>query len=262
MKDDHSFGMMAVFSGRGRKTSRKGVVTVLEMMRRDIVHFGRRMHADGLVVGTAGNISCRVPGREEVAITPSGFPYNELQPDDIPILDLEGNVLREGRPPSTEWRLHLAIYRARPDVGAVIHTHEVYSSVLAVLRIPLPPVVEELVHYVGGQIEVAAYAPSQSEELSRSVVMALGNKAAALMANHGNVSCGKDLSGAYHVCQLVGRVAKIYVFASLLGKPSALPGAVIEQERREFERNQRVGEEAPAKGGDDLDHTHRFIIHS
>lgn len=209
---------------------------VLQTIRKEIVAFARRMHAEGLVAGTAGNVSSRVPGEEKIAITPSGLPYEEMQPDDVPILDLNGTVVVESKAPSTEWRLHLAIYRARPDVGAIIHTHEIYSSVLAVLHVPLPPIVEELVHYVGGQVEVAEYAPSQSPELSRNVVAALGGRAAALIANHGNICCGGDLTQAFHVCQLVGRVARVYILASLMGRPIPIPDVVVERGRLEFEK--------------------------
>lgn len=211
----------------------------VQTIRKEVVAFARKMYADGLVVGTAGNLSSRVPGEERVAITPSSLPYEEMEPDDVPILDLSGAVVVTGRAPSVEWRLHLAIYQARPDVGAIFHTHGVYSSVLAALHLPLPPIVEELAHYVGGQIEVAEYAPSQSPELSRNVVVALGGKAAALIANHGKVCCGEDLTSAYHVCQLVERVAHVHILACLLGKPIPIPAEVIEKERLEFEKRKK-----------------------
>ncbi len=212
-----------------------------QTIRGEVVTFARRMHTDGLVVGTAGNLSARVPGEERIAITPSNFPYEEMKLDDVPILDLSGAIVVAGRAPSVEWRLHLAIYQARPDVGAIFHTHGVYSSVLAALHLPLPPIVEELVHHVGGQVEVAEYAPSQSPELSCNVVAALGGKAAALMANHGNLCCGQGLASAYHVCQLVERVAHMHILACLLGKPIPIPAEVIEKERLEFERGKRKG---------------------
>lgn len=211
----------------------------VQTIRKEVVAFARKMYADGLVVGTAGNLSSRVPGEERVAITPSSLPYEEMEPDDVPILDLSGAVVVTGRAPSVEWRLHLAIYQARPDVGAIFHTHGVYSSVLAALHLPLPPIVEELAHYVGGQIEVAEYAPSQSPELSRNVVVALGGKAAALIANHGKVCCGEDLASTYHVCQLVERVAHVHILACLLGKPIPIPAEVIEKERLEFEKRKK-----------------------
>ena len=212
----------------------------IHTIREEVVTFARKMLSDKLVVGTAGNISARIPGGEEVAITPSNYTYEHMTPEDVPVIDLDGRMLIHGRLPSSEHALHLAIYRARPDVGAVIHTHSVYSSILAVLHIPLPPITEELVHYVGGQVDVADYGPSQSPELSCNVVAALGDKAAAILANHGNVCCEADLARTYHVCQLIERTAQIHILARLSGTPVPVPAEVLAKERQDYEA-QKVG---------------------
>jgi L-fuculose-phosphate aldolase len=209
----------------------------IQTIREEVVIFARRMQDDGLVVGTAGNVSARVPGEDGIAITPSGFPYEKMETHDIPILDLSGAVVVAGRAPSVERELHLAIYQARPDVGAIFHTHSTYSSVLAVLHLPLPPIVEELVHYVGGQVEVATYAPSQTPELSCYAIKALGEKQAAFLANHGNVCCGKNLASAYQICQLIERVAKVYLLSRTLGMPIPVPEKVLEKEQLAFKQN-------------------------
>jgi L-fuculose-phosphate aldolase len=206
----------------------------IQLIRNEVVAFARRMRADQLVVGTAGNVSVRLPDRETVAITPTSLAYEEMQPEDVPVIDLHGAVVLPGRTPSTERALHLAIYRARPDVGAIFHTHSLYSSVLAALHVPLPPITEEVVHHVGGQVDVAQYAPSQSPELSANAVVALGDKAAVLLANHGNVCCEADLASAYHICQLIERAAQIYILARLTGTPVPLPSEVIAKERLAF----------------------------
>jgi L-fuculose-phosphate aldolase len=193
------------------------------------------MFDEGMVVGTAGNVSARVPAEDLVALTPSSLPYEDMTPADIVLVDLHGNPVGDGRPPSFEKLLHLAVYKARPDVGAVMHTHALYSSVLAVLRRPLPPVVEELVPYVGGQVDVAAFAMSGSDELAANVVSALGNKAAALLANHGNLCCGKTLAKALKVAQLVERCAEIYVTALRVGDPQPLAAEVLEREQMMYD---------------------------
>jgi L-fuculose-phosphate aldolase len=216
-----------------------------QSIRKEIVAFARRMRADQLVVGTAGNISVRLPEKETVAITPSSLPYEEMQPEDVPIIDLHGTVVLPGRTPSTEHALHLAIYRARSDVGAIFHTHSLYSSVLAALHVPLPPITEEVVHYVGGQVDVAKYAPTQSPELSTNVIVALGDKAAVFLANHGNVCCEADLASAYHICQLIERVAQLYILACLVGTPIPIPSEVIAKERLAFEARRRRPYHAP-----------------
>jgi L-fuculose-phosphate aldolase len=204
-------------------------------IRSEVCKYARLMFDAGMVVGTAGNVSARVPGTDLVALTPSSLPYEETTPDDIVIVDLDGNPVNEGRPPSFEKLLHLAVYKARPDIGAVMHTHAVFSSVLAVLQRPLPPVVEELVPYVGGQVDVAAFAMSGSDELAANVVTALGEKAAAFLANHGNLCCGKTLAKALKVAQLVERCAEIYVTALKIGDPKPLAPEVLEREEMMYD---------------------------
>lgn len=208
-------------------------------LREQVAEFARRMHAAGMVIGTAGNVSARIAGEARIAITPSSLPYPEMSAEDIQVLDLDGNQLTEGRPASLERAVHLAIYRARPEIGAVFHTHAVYSSVLAALRRPLPPIIDELVPYVGGQVEVAAYAMSASDSLAQNVVRALGDRSAVLIANHGNVCCGPDLPHAYRVAELLERVAQIYVLASMVGSPVRLPDEVVETERQMYETTRR-----------------------
>jgi L-fuculose-phosphate aldolase len=203
--------------------------------RAEVCRYAKRMFDEGMVVGTAGNVSARVPAEDLVALTPSSLPYEDMTPADIVLVDLHGNPVGDGRPPSFEKLLHLAVYKARPDVGAVMHTHALYSSVLAVLRRPLPPVVEELVPYVGGQVDVAAFAMSGSDELAANVVSALGNKAAALLANHGNLCCGKTLAKALKVAQLVERCAEIYVTALRVGDPQPLAAEVLEREQMMYD---------------------------
>ena len=204
-------------------------------IRREVCRYARRMFDDGMVVGTAGNVSARVPGEDLIAITPSSLPYEDMTPDDVVLIDAAGDAVGDGRPPSFEKILHLAIYRARPDVAAVLHTHALYCSVLATLQRPLPPVIEELVPYVGGQVDVGGFAMSGSDELAANVVAALGDKAAALLANHGNVCCGKSLAKAFKVAQLVERCAQIYVTALTLGDPKPLTPEVLERERMMYE---------------------------
>ena len=209
----------------------------IQTIREEVVKYARRMQRDGFVTGTAGNVSARVPGENVIAITPSSFPYETMEPHDVPILDLNGAVVMAPHAPSVERELHLTIYRSRTDVGAVFHTHSVYSSVLAALRTPLPPIVEELVHYVGGQVEVAQYAPSQSPELSCNALAALGEKQAVFLANHGNICCGADLDKAYQICQLIERVAQVHILSRSIGSPIPIPIEVFEKEQLAFQQN-------------------------
>nr|MDO8063073.1 class II aldolase/adducin family protein [Candidatus Freyrarchaeum guaymaensis] len=187
----------------------------------EIVRVARDMLRSGLVEGTSGNVSARVGDR--VLITPSSVDYMEMTVGDLVLLDLEGEVVEGVRAPSSEKPMHLRVYRARGDVKAVIHTHSVYASVLAVLRKPLPPLIDEFIFKFGGRIEVADYGLTGSEELAENAVRALGNRAAVLLANHGALCCGKSPTHALELAKSLERTAKVYVIASILGEPHMLP---------------------------------------
>ncbi|WP_051276110.1 class II aldolase/adducin family protein [Desulfovirgula thermocuniculi] len=199
-----------------------------EKYKEQVFKMAQRMATSGLVTGTWGNLSARVPREDLVVITPSGVPYFLLQPRDMVVLDLEGRVVEGEKRPSTESRLHLAIYRARPDVFAVMHTHSVFASALAVARRPIPPILEDLAQVVGDGVPVAAYARAGTEELARAAVEALGNRGAVLLANHGMVGVGRNLEEAFMVCQIVEKSAKVYLWAELIGQAAVLPAEEVE----------------------------------
>ncbi len=210
-------------------------------LKAEVAEAGRRMLAQGLVTGTAGNISVRVPGEERMVITPSQMGYDLIGVDDIVTLDFERNVLEGERKPSTEAGMHIGVYKARGDVGAVVHTHSVYASAIASVRRAIPPFLDEMVLLLGGGIGVAEYGMPGSEELARNAVRALGKKNAVLLANHGPLCCGKDLESALGNAGLVERVAKIFILSSLLGNPQNLPPEAVELERNIFEMRESQG---------------------
>ena len=139
-----------------------------------------RLMADlGLVTGTAGNISVRLgadDGRELMAVTPASTAYEAMNADDVVVTDFEVEPVEGDLAPSSESLLHVGIYQRRPDAGAVVHTHSVYSSVLAVAGIDLPPVIDEVVVYVGGTIRVSRYGYPGTEVLADNVCDALGRQ--------------------------------------------------------------------------------------
>ena len=211
-----------------------------------VVDAARTMSAMGLVTGTAGNVSMRLAhgadGIELMAITPSGRPYGALEADDIVVTDFDVDPIEGELVPSSESLLHAAIYRARPDVGAVIHTHSVFSSVLAVARIDIPAVIDEVVVSIGGPVQVSQYAFPGSQELADNVCGALGDRKAALISNHGAVGVGDNLEEALEVCTLLERTAQIFVHASAMGRVDRLPPEVIEAEQAIYRmRNPGVG---------------------
>lgn len=205
--------------------------------KEQVLEIARRMLAEGLVTGTAGNVSMRLPlfeGKEIIAVTPHHIYYDQMTADDIVITDFEGEPL-EGDVPSAETMLHTSIYQARERVKAVIHTHSIYASALAVAGKSLPPILDEQVAYLGSEVKLAKYAISGSEELAANVVEALGKNSAVLLPNHGMVGVGRSLREALTVCELVERTAQIYILAQGLGGAVPLPPDVVEAEQSFFD---------------------------
>lgn len=200
-----------------------------------VVEAAQAMARKGLVVGAAGNVSVRLGADEELlAITPSRTPYDLLDADAIQVIDFEGDPIEGEGIPSIESLMHIAAYRVRPNIGAVVHTHSVYASVLAVAHRELPPVIDEMVTSIGGEVPVAPYAFPSTEELAEGVGKALGHRNAVILANHGMVGVGQDLRSALTNCELVERAAQVYVLASLLGSVNRLPDDVVEAEKEIF----------------------------
>ncbi len=208
----------------------------------EIAEAARRLAGLGLVAGSSGNVSVRLPseeGRELMAITPMGRPYDMLQAEDVVVVDHEMEAVEGELAPSSESLLHVAVYRRRPEVGAVIHTHAVYSSVAAVAGLEVPPIIDEMVVAIGGPIRVSEYAFPGTAELADNVCEALGERNAALMGNHGAVGVGRDLREAVDACVLTERAAQIFVLSSLLGEAGVLPKEVVEAETAIFRMRSR-----------------------
>lgn len=195
--------------------------------REQVCRYGRAMEEHALTVGTSGNVSMRVA--EGVLITPSSVPYADIRPDDVVLIDPDGAVLEGEKPPSVEHKVHLACYRARDDVGAVIHAHPTWASAFAAARVELPAFLDEFGVYVGDAVRVADYAISGTPQIAENVVAALGESSnAAFLASHGLVACGRTLAKAMLVAREVERASQVYLMATLLGGPRELPGEAKE----------------------------------
>ncbi len=206
-------------------------------MKAEIVALCKNLLQEGHVIGSAGNVSFRMKNKEKeiVLITPSNVRYDKMIPDDILIIDMEGKVLEGKRNPSVEKKMHLSVYKEREDVNAIIHAHSIYSTVLSALNLSLPPVMEELVPYIGGEVLCAAYGEAGTEELAEGVIAALEERNAVLLANHGNLCCGSHLEGAYTVLQYLERGAETYYLAKLIKDPNLLPEDTIDYEMEIFD---------------------------
>ncbi|HAA90206.1 MAG: L-fuculose phosphate aldolase FucA [Thermoanaerobacterales bacterium 50_218] len=218
---------------------------VKEKAAREIIKIGRQMLESGLVLGTWGNLSVRLAALDGFLITPSGIDYRLLSEEDLVLVDFNGRKVEGKLRPSSETLLHAAIYRNRPDVNGIVHTHSIHSSVFAVNREEIPPVLEEFAQLVGGIVRVATYAPPGTPELAEATVAALGDRGAVLLANHGLVSVGSHLQEAFLVSQVVEKAAYVYLLAKISGKPHVLTEEEAWRLRRDFLENygQKDGKE-------------------
>lgn len=183
--------------------------------------------------GRTGNLSAR--GGDQVAITPTGVPYEEISPGDVPILELDGEQVEGDLEPSSEVPMHLGIYRSF-EAGAIAHVHSPWVTTLAVLHEPVPPV-----HYMlaaaGGEVPVAEYAPYGTEELAANAVDAMtrADTTACVLANHGLVAAGANVEEALETAEAVESTARVYLQARSVGVPVPLDEEVMDDVSSRFE---------------------------
>jgi L-fuculose-phosphate aldolase len=190
-----------------------------------VLWVAKEMLRINLVQGTAGNLGARLPDGNAV-LTPSSLDYTEMTLDDLVVCDLDGNVLEGTRSPTTEKALHLTALREHDNIDATMHCHAKFATMFALTRTPIPAVIEEFDVFVGGDVEVADYCTTGTDELAKEVAGRVGEKAAVLMANHGLFAVGKTPKDALHIASLVERTAEIVWGAQALGTIVPLPEEV------------------------------------
>ena len=178
-----------------------------EELRSAVVEAAREMLRLGLVSGSSGNASAR--DGEQVLITPAALPYVQMTEDDLVAVGLDGEVAEGQREPSSELRVHLAIYAARPEARAVIHTHSVHATAWSFTGEPLDTGTEDLEAAAGGAVLTAEFAPTGSEEIATAVLQALGDRRAVLLARHGVVAVGDTPAAALDTCVALELQAQI-----------------------------------------------------
>ena len=207
-------------------------------LRRAVIAAARQMNAEGLSQGTSGNVSARVKGG--MLITPTGLPYGELRPKDLCLLRLDGSAAEGGRTPSSEWRIHADLYRARSEVSGIVHAHPLYATTLSILRQEIPAVHYMIAVAGGPTVRCSGYATFGSAELSERVQEALVGRQAALLANHGLVAVGSSVEDAFRVAREVEVLASQYWHALQVGTPVILSDAEI---ARVIEKFQTYGQQ-------------------
>lgn len=193
--------------------------------RQAVLDTAKELLRKGLVEGTSGNVSGR---RDDgsVVLTPSSIPYDTMVLDDLVVCDADGKVLEGTRGPTSEKALHLEVMRNYPEIGGVIHLHPVYATMFALIHEPIPAVIEEVVVYIGGDVPIADYKTTGSDDLGVEAARHLGDRSAVLLANHGMVVVGKDPAEALHHAGVVERTAQIVWGARQIGEVKPIPEKV------------------------------------
>ncbi|SKA35058.1 class II aldolase/adducin family protein [Consotaella salsifontis] len=225
-------------------------------IREEMIATCRRMNAAGLNTGSSGNLSVRIDGG--LLITPSGIPYDVMRPEQIVEMDEDGRYYGDFIP-SSEWRFHYDIQKARPDIKVVLHSHAVHCAILACCRMDIPPI-----HYMvgvggGSVVRCSGYAPFGTQALSNEALKALGPRNACLLGNHGVIALGQTMTQAFGVLEEVENLARIYIGTRTLGAGVLLSDADMDVVLQRFKTyGKQAGEidpsiaervEPPAHGG-------------
>jgi L-ribulose-5-phosphate 4-epimerase len=187
----------------------------------------------GSLLSAGGNVSVRLPDEPVIVITPSGRPYMDLVPDDICVVDFDLRPILGDLTPSIEAAMHAGIYRSRPDIGAVVHTHQAYASIFALINRPIPALFDEVALAIGETVDVIPYAFSGTPELVANVTRIVRNRCNCfIMQNHGALSLGKNLDHAWRNAELLEKTAQAYYHALATGKPvTTLPAETLRRIR-------------------------------
>ncbi len=198
-------------------------------IRRSLVDYGKRI--EPLTSGSGGNLSARDPDTGIIWISPTGIACHDMKAGDLVGIDENAKVVSGNGRPSSETPLHLELYRKRPEIGAVVHTHSVFATTLACLHVEIPAV-HYLVGLAGEKVPLAPYALFGTPELGKAVAETMARADAALMANHGLVAVGTDLGAAFNLAEQIEFVARIYYQCLAAGKPALLSCDQMRQVRR------------------------------
>ena len=193
-------------------------------VKAEVIAACRELLRLGLTSGTSGNVSVRVPGTPWIATSPSSVRYEELTPADVCTVDTESGDQVEGdRNPTSELLMHLAVHRTRDDVNAVIHAHTVHTTALSLLGRSIPPIMDEQVALIGGEVALCPHTLPGSAALAEAVLTHLADRRAVILSHHGMLACGRDVHQALAVCQATDRLAQVYLLALHAGEPAELP---------------------------------------
>lgn len=216
-------------------------MSACEVQKKQIVDTAQTLVRKGYLMATGGNISLRIPGQDAFAITPSNYDYFKMTPDDVGVLDFQLNKIDGHLKPSVESAMHGAIYQVRPDVNAIVHTHQAYVSALTLIKAPIPALFDEQARFLGRSVDIIPYAPSGTGWLKDTVAKHVKNRNNAfMMQNHGALVFGHDMERAVHNVEILEKCALAYLLAICSErKISKIPLAVREVAFAKLRKDQK-----------------------
>jgi ribulose-5-phosphate 4-epimerase/fuculose-1-phosphate aldolase len=191
-------------------------------VKQQIVDTAQHLVEKGYLMATGGNLSIRIPGQAAFAVTPSNYDYMKMTAGDVVVLDFDLKTLEGERKPSVESSLHAAVYGTRSDVNAVVHTHQMYASALALINAPIPALFDEQVRFLGRSVEIIPYAPSGTGFLRNAIAKHIKNhNNAYILQNHGALCFGTDVERACHNVEILEKCSLAYLLALCSERPTS-----------------------------------------
>jgi L-ribulose-5-phosphate 4-epimerase len=209
-------------------------MVMLEKLKEELVQLHLELPRHNLVAWTSGNVSARDPETGLVVIKPSGIRYEDLTPESMVVVDLDGKLVEGQYKPSSDTFAHAYVYRHRPDVNGVVHTHSTFATAWAAAGRPIPPVLTAICDEFGGPIPVGAYAKIGGDEIGQEIIRSIGSSPAILMKNHGVFTVGKTPEAAVKAAVMVEDVARTVFYAMQLGQPDEIPAEEVARAHRRY----------------------------
>ena len=206
---------------------------MMEYEKEQVVRYGKKLIDRRLTTGSGGNISVCNREKNLVAISPSGLDYYETTPEDIVILDMDGNLVEGKHRPSSEAGMHLAFYKNRADVSGIVHTHSKFATAIACMGWELPAV-HYLIGMAGHRVKCTGYATYGSDELAKKALETIGDSNAVLLANHGLIALGEDVDRAFSTAEHLEFVSEVYYLTKTLGTPNILSDENMDDVMKKF----------------------------
>lgn len=199
----------------------------LAELKKKVLTVSQKSYREGLFAGTSGNLSALDKESKLVVITPTSMRYDEMTLNDLVLIDLDGNVVEGTNRPSSEWRMHCMIYKDRSDIFSVFHTHSPYATAFAVVRQSIPPILIEMIPFLGGDVPVAEPSLPGTEDLGAGALGILKERNACLLSNHGVLSIGQTVEQARIRAEYTEDAARIYHYALEIGGVKLIPEEMV-----------------------------------